>query len=231
MKSISTLLFFLISLFSFGQQTIVESKVLTDSIVQTVFTDAIKKELGIRFPIFRAYEYNDKLGKHYLVLTENKLDDKLTNDTIKAFNINANSSKLTIQWTINDFRLKKNEVSEEKSIWFWSKYIELNDIDGDEIIDPIIVYGTSGINSVGDGRIKILTYYKNTKHAIRHQNGELDFQRNSKVDKEFYSIPTQIQRRVMQIMKAMTQDNNAIFSAGWEEAMKDKKIVLDENHK
>ena len=231
MKSIYILIFFLFPQFTFGQKTIVESKVLTDSIVQTVFTAAIKKELGIRFPIFRAYEYNDKLGKHYLVLTENKLNDKLTNDTIKAFNIKAYSSKLTIQWVINDFRLKKNEISEEKSIWFWSKYIELNDINGDKIIEPIITYGTSGINSTGDGRLKILIYYENKKCGIRHQNGELDSQRNTKVDKEFYEIPPQIQRRVMEIMKAMTQDNNAIFPAGWELAMKNKKLALDENHK
>lgn len=233
MKSISILLFFLFSQFTFGQKPrpIVDSKILTDPEVQTIFTDAIKKELGIRFPIFRAYEYNDKLGKHYFVLSENKLDDKGTNDTIKAFNIKVDSIKLNIQWVINDFRLKKNEISEEKSIWFWSKYIELNDINGDKIIEPIITYGTSGINSTGDGRIKILVYYENKKSAIRHQNGELDFQRNTKVDKEFYEIPPQIQRRVKEIMKAMTADNNAIFPAGWEEAMQNKKLAFDENQK
>lgn len=231
MKSSSILIFFFISLFTFGQRPLVESKILTEQEVQTVFTDAIKKELGIRFPIFRAYEYNDKLGKHYLVLSENKLNDTVTNDTIKAFNIKADSSKLTIQWTISDFRLKKNEISEEKSIWFWSKYIELNDINADKIIDPIIVYGTSGINSTGDGRIKILIYYENKKSAIRHQNGELDFQRNTKVDKEFYEIPPQIQRRVKEIIKVMTLDNNAIFPYGWEEAMQNKKLAFDENKK
>ena len=231
MKSISILTFFLTSLLTFGQRPTVESKILTEPEVQTVFTNAIKKELGIRFPIFKAYEYNDKLGKHYLVLTENTFDDKSTNDTIKAFNIKADSSKLTIQWVINDFRLKKNEISEEKSIWFWSKYIELNDINGDKIIEPIIVYGTSGINSTGDGRIKILIYYENKKSAIRHQNGELDFQRNTKVDKEFYEIHPQIQIRVKEIMKAMTLDNNAIFPAGWEAAMRDKKLAFDENNR
>lgn len=228
MKSISILIIFFISLITFGQRPLVESKILTETEIQTIFTDATKKELGIRFPIFRAYEYNDKLGKHYLVLTENKLDEKSTNDSIKAFNIKADSSKLSIQWTINDFRLKKNDVSEEKSIWFWSKYIELNDINGDKIIEPIITYGTSGINSTGDGRIKILIYYENKKSAIRHQNGELDFQRNTKVDKEFYEIPQQIQRRVKEIMKAMTLDNNAIFPAGWEESMANKKLTFEE---
>lgn len=234
MKSIPTLLFFLISLFSFGQQPIVESKVLTDSIVQTVFTDAIKKELGIRFPIFKAYEYNDKLGKHYLVLTENGKETEVKevkNDTIKAFQILSESNKLSIQWSINDFKLKRNEISEETSIWFWSKYIELNDIDGDGIIDPIIIYGTSGMNGVGDGRVKILTYYKNKKTAIRHQNGELDFQRNTKVDKDFYELPTKIQTRVEEIIAKITEDYNAIFPAGWQGAMKNKKIAFDENTK
>lgn len=234
MKSIPTLIFFLISLFSFGQQPILESKVLTDSIIQTVFTDATKKELGIRFPIFKAYEYTDKLGKHYLILTENGNEKEVKetkNDTIKAFNILSESNKLTIQWTINDFKLNRNEISEETSIWFWSKYIELNDIDGDGIIDPIIIYGTSGSNGTGDGRIKILTYYKNTKYAIRHQNGELDFQRNTKVDKAFYELPAKIQARVQEVMAKIYEDNNAIFPAGWQGAMKNKKLAFDENNK
>ena len=139
-----------------------------------------------------------------------------------------NQTNSEFQWTINDFRLKANEVSEEKSIWFWSKYIELNDIDGDKIIEPIITYGTSGINGTNDGRIKILTYYKNNKSAIRHQNGILDPERNTKPDKEFYELPSQIQIRVKEIMKGMTLDNNAIFPYGWEEAMMNKKLAFDE---
>jgi len=231
MKSISILILLFSTQLTFGQRSIVESKILTEPEVQTIFTDSTKKELGIRFPIFRVYEYNDKLGNHYFVLSENKLDNKPTNDSIKAFNIISESKKLTVKWTINDFRLKANEVSEEKSIWFWSKYIELNDINGDKIIDPIITYGTSGINATGDGRIKILIYYENNKRAIRHQNGELDFQRNTKVDKDFYELPSQIQMRVKEIMKTMMLDNNAIFPGGWEEAMKNKKLTFDENHK
>lgn len=234
MKAIPTLLFFLLSLFSFGLQSNCTNKILTDEEVQILFTETTKKELGIRFPIFKAYEYNDKLGKHYLVLTENGKETEakeVKNDTIKAFQILSESNKLSIQWSITDFKLKRNEISEETSIWFWSKYIELNDIDGDSIIDPIIIYGTSGNNGTGDGRIKILTYYKNTKHAIRHQNGELDFQRNTKVDKAFYQLPAKIQTRVQEVMAKISEDNNAIFPYGWQGAMKNKEVTFDENNK
>lgn len=230
MKLLTTILFFIFHFFGFSQDTLSKSNILSEPEVQTIFTDAVKANLGIRFQIFRVYEYSDKLSKHYLVLTERIQGEKAKNDSIKAVNVLVENKKMSVQWTINDFKLKENEVSEESSIWFWSKYIELNDIDGDGIIEPIIIYGTEGINGTGDGRIKILTYYKGKKMAIRHQNGELDSQRNTKVEKEFYDLPNSIQTKVKEIMKKIYDDNNAIFPYGWEKAMLNKKLTFDERH-
>ena len=81
------------------------------------------------------------------------------------------------------------------SIWFWTKYCLFEDINKDRLIDPIFVYGTSGDNYTGDGRLKILIYYKDKKIAIRHLNGTIDFERKTKVDQSFYDLPVAIQER------------------------------------
>ena len=104
-----------------------------------------------------------------------------------------------------------------------------SDFDKDGLIDPIIIYGTSGNNGTEDGRIKILIYYKGKKHAIRHQNGSLDFERNTQVDADFYNLPISIQKHVRKVMKKMTDNNHAIFPYGWEENMDAKKTYFDEN--
>jgi len=205
---------------------------LDENQIKTIFTQEVKNELSIHYPIFKVYEYSDKLGKHYLVLTENEYkkeeyelgEYKSLNNSIKAFSLLADSSKYKMEWVITDFLDKQN--GEEKSIWFWSKFIELNDIDADGIVEPIIIYGTSADNGLHDGRVKILIYYKGVKNAIRHQNSELDFERNTKVDNFFYELPNKIQEHVI---KKIGENSNIHFPYGWENAMKNKKLEFDEN--
>ena len=94
--------------------------------------------------------------------------------------------------------------------------------------DPIIVYGTTAVNGYGDGRIKIIIYYKGQKVAIRHQNGTLDFERETSVDKAFYALPVLLQTAVKQKMELMIKNKQAIFPAGWQLAMKNKKTTINE---
>lgn len=195
-----------------------------------MYNDSIKSKFNIDYNIFRVYSYNDKIGKSFVVLTE-KIDSiTSTKDTlhhkIKAIKFNSGFNGLEKEWEINDFILKENE---ESSIWFWTKYCDFSDIDGDGIIDPLLVYGTSGLNGYDDGRLKILLFYKGQKIAIRHQNGVLDFERNSQVDKAFYSLDLSIQNRIKEIMQKMIDNNHAIFPYGWQDAMKKQKLKFDEN--
>jgi hypothetical protein len=131
------------------------------------------------------------------------------------------------QWEINDFILKEKD---ESSIWFWTKYCDFKDIDEDGIIDQILVFGTSGLNGYDEGRIKILLVYKGQKIVIRHQNGVLDFERNTQVDQAFYSLNLSLQNRIKEIMQKMIENNHAIFPYGWQDAMKKQKLKFDEKH-
>lgn len=214
------------------QEKISNFRPLSDTEIQSLFPEKTKSKLNIRFHISKAYEFNDTLGKHYLVLTENNYTLNGENDSIKAYNIRFDNNEYKIDWTCSDFiTINKNDSTERFSIWFWSKYIELTDIDADGRIDPIIVYGTTGINGTEDGKIKILTYYKGGKRAIRHQNGVLDFERETQIDSLFYELPEPIQEKVKAIMTKMTENEHVIFPYGWQTSMGNKELKFKEKLK
>lgn len=235
-RPILTLLLFLGTTMVFGQTKGVSSEILSQQATAKFFTDSLNKLSGINYPILRVYKCNDKSGQFFIVLTESNDTITTHKDTfhfsIKAFNFRQDTNGLIKTWEMNDFITKQvNNDDMENSIWFWTKYSEFADIDHDSLIDPILIYGTSGMNYTNDGRIKILIYYKGQKFAIRHQNGTLDFERNTQVDKEFYSLPTKLQAHVILIMEKMTADGNAIFPYGWQTAMKAHNLYFDENIK
>lgn len=232
-KRILTFLFFLVTAFVFGQTNVVSSEILSQQVAATIFTDSLNKQLGMPYPIRRVYKCIDKSGQFFIVLTESNDAITTNKDTlhynIKAYNFRQEKNGHSKAWEMTDFITKHATSDEmENSIWFWTKYPEFADIDNDGLIDPIIIYGTSGINHTSDGRIKILIYYKGDKFAIRHQNGTLDFERNTKVDKAFYTLPLRLQDRVKLIMKKITDDGNAIFPHGWQTAMKNHELYFDE---
>ncbi|GGE96611.1 hypothetical protein GCM10011383_04220 [Hymenobacter cavernae] len=192
--------------------------------------EVVRKTLNITFPIFRVYKYVDNDGHHYCILTESKdeiaTDKDTLNHKIRAVSLKADNSSFVKNWEIND-NIIKNE-NDETSIWFWTKYTDFKDYDGDGLVDPIIVYGTSALNGYDDGRIKILIYHKGRKVAIRHQNGVLDLARETQVDKAFYDLPISLQTSVKQKMELMRKNGQAIFPAGWQVAMKNKKTSFNE---
>jgi hypothetical protein len=227
MKNIYSFVF--LSLFSFAAiaQSDTTSRILPKTETNEFFNDAFKKKNLITFPIFRAYTYTDKSGTYYVALTEsadsvNKLKDTV-NNKIKAINFKTEKGIHLKKWEVNDFKTPDlKDVEKETSIWFWTKYCQFNDIDGDGLVEPILVYGTFGPNGYDDGRAKIILLYKGQKVAIRHQNGVLDNERKTQVDLTFYALPSKIQDHVKQIMATMVEKKHAIFPSAYEEKMSKK---------
>jgi hypothetical protein len=215
----------------FAQST-VTSEILTPAQVQTVFTPAIKKELELVFPIYRVYHYTDKGGEHYFVCTEsrNKINGTDTiSYQIKGVNVAVSNGKLTKAWELKDFVVTGDQ--EEVSIWFWTKYCGFEDYDKDGLIEPIIIYGTNTTDGDSDGRIKILTYYKGQKYAIRHQNSTFDEGRETQIDKAFYELPVAVQTAVKQKMESIVENRRAIFPYGWQNAMQHKKTIINQRNR
>jgi hypothetical protein len=215
---------------AFAQKTTVTSEILTAKQVTELFSDTVRNTLNISFPIFRVYKYSDKAGLYYCILTESRNEITADKDTfnhkIKAINVRTENGLFVKLWEIND-NIIKNDYN-ENSIWFWTKYIEFKDYNGDGLTDPVIIYGTSAANGYDDGRVIFIIYCKGQKIAIRHQNGTLDFERETKVDKAFYDLPQSLQANIKQKIELMMENNQAIFPAGWQTAMKNKKTILNE---
>lgn len=117
------------------------------------FNEKVIAEYEIDFPIFRVYEFEDTKGKHELVLTEKPSQTEFSgSDSIKAFCFLIKDGNKELEWELNDFILKPEKSQQETSIWFWTKFLRLEDLDDNGIVDPIIVYGTSGGNGTEDGK-------------------------------------------------------------------------------
>lgn len=146
---------------------------------------------------------------------------------IKAVNVKAVKDSCIKIWEITDNTIK--EESDENSIWFWTKYVDFKDYDGDGLIEPVIIYGTSAsANGLYDGRINILIFYKGQKIAIRHQNSDIDLHRETVVDEGFYDLPGPLQAAIEQKMELMMKNGHAIFPRGWLTALKNKQTIFNE---
>lgn len=193
-----------------------------------VITPAVQKNLKITFPIFRTYSYRDTSGLYYLALTEReyqKTNDGVLNDSIRAFLITEKSGVLQTEATVFDhIKPKEDEVSDEFSITFWTKYLTLKDLDGDGLTEPIIVWGTIGEDAGPYGQIKILVLYKGRKIMIRHHESPLDSERNTQVDAAFYTLPIKIRHEIASIMGRIEKDKNGLFPSEWKTAMVAKKL-------
>lgn len=228
MKYLFTLTLFLLN-FTLNAQDLAQMS--SDDIAEKL-NKYVRTDYGINFSIFRAYEYSDNQGIHYLVFTENAYSEDSKgnpkNDSIAFFSLNKSMDGIFVEWDLKD-HIKENEFSEEDNIWFFTKYFSANDLDGDGTADPIVVYGSTGINGKDDGRLYIALNYKWETHIIEHQNGVLDDQRNTEVPAAFYELPKTVQQAVVETMERIENDGNAIFPAGWKAGMESRKLHLDEN--
>ncbi|MBZ4189584.1 M949_RS01915 family surface polysaccharide biosynthesis protein [Niabella beijingensis] len=203
-------------------------RILPEKEIAGIFTDSLKAALGLKFPVFRIYEYTDRSGLYYCVLTESR-DSVTAKDTIssglKAVNLRSEANGFTKVWELNDHI---EALHNETSIWFWSKYIDFKDYDNDGLKEPVITYGTWGMNGYDDGRVKFIIYYKGQKIALRHQNGVLDDERDTRVDKTIYALPAALQQSVKEKMVRMTESGHALFPYGWQKALQQKRTFFSE---
>lgn len=215
----------------FGQHSDIDIELVPDEVLDSIFTDSLRNELEIEYNIYLGYKYADTSGTHFMILTERPYDnerDEILNDSIQVTDVRLKNGRYFLDWTISDFKMNENEVSDEYSIAFWTKYIAMNDYDGDGYMDAIIVYGTFGGNGTHDGRLKIVTYYKGKERVIMHQNGSSNGERYTTVDRRFYDLPKKLQNRVKDLMESMEINDHAKFPYCWEDSMDRKEVRFDE---
>ena len=182
---------------------------LTDKQVPTLFPHEILKEIGVTFPIRKVYAFQDKLGKQYLIISENNSNpDKAT--SIKAFNVLLKEgTPPQVLWTITD------AIDDtEQAIWFYTHYISLTDLNNDGYIDPIVLYGTESQygEPYEENRVKFIIYYLGKKTAIRHQNSSLDDGRHTQIDRSYYKLPLALKKKIRSIVATLEDRGHALFN-------------------
>ena len=190
---------------------------LTDKQVQTLFPHETLKEIGVTFPIRKVYAFQDKLGKQYLIISENNTNpDKAT--SIKAFNVLLKEgTPPQVLWTITD------AIDDtEKAIWFYTRYISLTDLNNDGYIDPIVLYGTESQygEPYEENRLKFIIYYLGKKTAIRHQNSSLDDGRHTQIDRSYYKLPLALKKKIRSIVATLEEREHALFNTETIEELK-----------
>jgi len=192
-----------------------QTKVLLRPEVDKLFPESVQQQLGLKYPIRLVYSFSDDNGNFFMPLCESDegvVDGDSLHYKIKAVNLKYENGQFVKQWELNDYVLT---AQEEESIWFYTKYLTIKDIDGDGTVEQVMIYGSTGQNGKSDGRLKILIYYMGKKVAIRHQNSEFDGDRVTEVDKEFYDLPEKVQHFVKGVMKRMADDGQLIYASGW----------------
>ena len=182
---------------------------LTDKQVQTLFPQETLKEIGVTFPIRKVYAFQDKLGKQYLIISENNTNpDKAT--SIKAFNVLLKEkTPPQVLWTITD------AIDDtEKAMWFYTRYISLTDLNNDGYIDPIVLYGSESQygEPYEENRLKFIIYYLGKKTAIRHQNSSLDDRRHTQIDRSYYKLPLALKKKIRSIVATLEEREHALFN-------------------
>lgn len=182
---------------------------LTDKQVQTLFPHETLKEIGVTFPIRKVYAFQDKLGKQYLIISENNSNpDKAT--SIKAFNVLLKEdTPPQVLWTITD------AIDDtEQAMWFYTRYISLTDLNNDGYIDPIVLYGTESQygEPYEENRVKFIIYYLGKKTAIRHQNSSLDDGRHTQIDRSYYKLPLALKKKIRSIVATLEERGHALFN-------------------
>lgn len=189
---------------------------------RTWSSQEIKVEFGNDYegmPIYRVYEYRDKGGLWNVVLCENHavVSEKDTANTrIKAIGLLNDHGGYVSKWTINDAVIKKDPADElvpENHIWFWSKYTSFTDLDGDGLVDPLIVYGTESVDEAFQ-RIKFIILHKGRKYAIRAVECVLDDCRKLKYDDAYKTLPAVLRKKVDALMERMRKEQDIILHDG-----------------
>ncbi len=193
----------------------------------SIFTRRKQNQLGISNTIYQAYSYKDKSGEYYLVLTDHMKTINEEKDTIydNIYAVNASNinNQLKKRSTIKD----KIDNDWETSIGFWNQYSEISDFDNDGLVDIILVYGATGQDLYTDGRIKILVYHTKKRVSIKHQNSAIEDGRITKININFYGLPSPIQEAVKEKIRLMTQNKHAFFAKDWEKEMKLKATRIE----
>ena len=166
-----------------------------------------KSSIADGFTVFQTMCYADASGSYVLYLLVDKGKAALERQLPRAVQVQL--FKLIDGAPRPQAVARDASAADETGVVFLPELIEVGDIDGDGLIDPVIVYrfyasdGDRDGNDDFSGRIKIITFYKGQKVAIRAVTGTLDDSRSTTASSNFFKLPKKAQGHLVEKMKRM----------------------------
>ena len=175
------------------------------------------KTAKVTLPVFAHFCYRDKSGDYVVYLTESgdrRYDGETLSSKIGAYLFKINPGPtLAARGTVSDSALEGTA-----GVQWWTKLTELSDIDGDGLVDPILVYRFYASDDNGkmlsdsfEGRLKIIVFHRDAKAAIRAITGDLDGQRSTTASAPYFKLPPVLQTHLVRKMNRMYDDDQFGF--------------------
>jgi len=175
------------------------------------------KTAKITLPVLAHFCYRDKSGDYVMYLTgsaDDRHDGKVLSSKVGAylFKINAGST-LEAKGTVSDGA--RGEIA---TVQWWTTLTELTDIDGDGLVDPILVYRLYDVSDNGEieddayrGRLKIIVFHRNNKAAIRAITGGLDSDRLTTASPPYFKLPPVLKKHLERKITRMHAERQFAF--------------------
>lgn len=186
----------------------------SDACARPPFSKNIVTAKGDGLTAIKTLCYADAAGNHVLYL----MGDKGSGPRGQQLSQSIQIQLYTLSDSARPQAIARDAAADvEAGVAFLPDLIEVGDIDGDGLIDPIIVYRfflPESERQGGDaysGRIKIITFYKGQKVVIRAITGMLDGSRSTRATANFFTMPKQAQSHLVKKMEQMYQDREFGF--------------------
>jgi hypothetical protein len=213
MHFLIALLFGLLILSSSNAHAVPDSRCASDDFL--LHRDTLKAA-KVTLPVFAHFCYRDNSGDYVVYLTESgdrRYDGETLSSKIGAYLFKINpGSTLAAKGTVND-----SAPEGMAGVQWWTKLTELNDIDGDGLVDPILVYrfydSDNGkmLSAPYEGRLKMIAFHRDAKVAVRAITGDLDLQRSTNASASYFKLPPVLKAHLVRKMKRMYDENQFGF--------------------
>lgn len=213
MHLLATALFVFLTLSSSTAHAVPGSPCVSDDFL--MHRDTLKTA-KVTLPVFDHFCYRDSSGDYVVYLTESR-DRRYDGETLSSkigaylFKINAGPT-LALKGTVSD-----GALAGMAGVHWRPKLIELSDIDGDGLVDPVLVYrfyaGEDGkvLNDPYEGGLKMIVFHRDAKAAIRAITGNLDLQRSTTASAPYFKLPPVLQKHLVRKMKRMYDEHQFGF--------------------